>query len=186
MGKLLNRAAEYDKEISIKVEYHPELHTTVVEKMPFVDLDNKFPDCQLEFVKDLGNIQTALIVKNRQDITRYFTNNADATSFSNDWGKGCDVMFADGQDIKFEEQEEPTLKVDPAEVVRQGETKAMQMTIKHYFRDIIAKAALQSSDLDLLKNILWHKKVRITFSDMYVNSALSSLMLVYLIDDLRN
>lgn len=186
MGKLLNRAAEYDKDISIKIEYHPELHRTVVEKMPFIDLNSKFPDCQVTFIKDLGNTPTALIVKNQQGITRYFTNNTDATSFSNYWGKGCDVMFADNQDLNFEEQDKPTIEVDPSEVIRQGETKATQMTIKHYFRDIIAKAALQAPDKDLLKDILWHKKVVITFSDMYVNSALSSLMLVYLIDDLKS
>lgn len=186
MGKLLNRAAEYDKDISIMVEYHPELHGTVVEKMPFIDLSSKFPDCHIEFVKDLGNIQTALIVKNRQGTTRYFINDTEATSFSNDWGKGCNAMFVDNQDVTFEKQDEPTLKLQPTEVVRQGETQAVQMTIKHYFRDIIANATLQPADLDLLKDILWRKKVKITFSDMYVNSALSSLMLVYLIDDMRS
>lgn len=154
--------------------------------MPFIDLSNKFPDCDIQFVKDLGIIPTALIVEDHHGKTRYFTDNKDLTAFSNEWGKTREYIFADSKDTVFEAQEPPTINVDPTEVVRQGETNAMEMTVKHYFRDIIAKAALKPSDIDLLTSILMNKQVRISFSDMYVNSALSSLMLVYLIDDMRH
>lgn len=186
MGKLLGIAVDYGKQVSIKVEYHPELHGTIVEQMPFIDLSNKFPDCDIQFVKDLGIIPTALIVEDHHGKTRYFTDNKDLTAFSNEWGKTREYIFADSKDTVFEAQEPPTINVDPTEVVRQGETNAMEMTVKHYFRDIIAKAALKPSDIDLLTSILMNKQVRISFSDMYVNSALSSLMLVYLIDDMRH
>lgn len=185
MGKLIGRAVDYGKHVSIIIEYHSELHTTAVEQMPFIDLSSKFPDCDIAFVNDLGATPTALIIESSHGTDRYLTDDKDLISFSNQWGKGREYVFFDNQSTHFETQQPPTLHEDATEILRQGETDATEMTVRHYFRDIIAKAALRQSDIDLLSDILKNRHVRISFSDMYVNSALASLMLVYLIEDMR-
>jgi hypothetical protein len=57
--------------------------------------------------------------------------------------------------------------------------------VKNYFSTAIAPYVLNAEDKDMLSEILQGKEVNITFSDMYVNSALASLMLTYLIDEMQ-
>ena len=46
MGKYINTAVSNGKTISLAVEYHPELHVSLAEKLPFINLKDKFPDCE--------------------------------------------------------------------------------------------------------------------------------------------
>ena len=58
--------------------------------------------------------------------------------------------------------------------------------MKNYFTAAIAPHVLKQQDVDMLVEVLRGKHVDITFSDMYVNNALASLMLVYLINEMKN
>ena len=71
-------------------------------------------------------------------------------------------------------------------MVREGLTGATSFQIKDYFKEAIAPYVLKKEDIDMLLDILKDKKVDITFSDMYVNSALASLMLVYIIGEMKS
>ena len=53
MGKLINNAIVNSKKISLVVEYHPELHSSLSNKLPFINLKDKFPDCEVTLVKDM-------------------------------------------------------------------------------------------------------------------------------------
>ena len=186
MGKLTNNALVNGKKISLIVEYHPELHTSLSDKLPFINLKDKFPDCDVQLVKDMGVLKTAIIVETSDKIRRYFTNKDGVLSFSNNWGKNCSHVFVDSSQISFTKQDEPTYTVTPSQIVREGITHATAFQIKNYFSTAIAPYVLKKEDIDLLSEILRGKHVDISFSDMYVNSALASLMLVYLIKEMEN
>ena len=186
MGKYIKTAVSNGKSISLAVEYHPELHTSLAEKLPFINLKDKFPDCEVSLIKDMGNMKTAVIVESSNKVRRYFTDKDSALSFSNNWGKNCSHVFVDSTTITFTEQEEPTYVGSPSQVVREGFTHATTFQIKNYFTAAIAPYVLKQQDVDMLVEVLGGKHVGITFSDMYVNSALASLMLVYLISEMKN
>lgn len=186
MGKYINGAVSAGKTVNLNIEYHPELHCSVTEKLPFIDLEEKFPDCNVQFVKDMGSFKTAIVVKYNTKIRRYFTEKEHAISFSNNWGKDCSHVYVDAKSITFEKQEEPSYVLSPNQVVREGLTTATMFQVRNYFSHAIAPSVLKPEDIDMMTEVLKNKHVNITFSDMYVNSALASLMLVYLIDEMKN
>lgn len=185
MGKYIKTAVSNGKNISLAVEYHPDLHNSLTEKLPFINLKDKFPDCEVSVVKDLGEMKTAVIVESNTKVRRYFTDKDSALSFSNNWGKNCSHVFVDDNRVTFNDQEEPTYVISPSQVVSEGLTHATTFQIKNYFSSAIAPYVLKQQDVDMLVEILKGKQVNITFSDMYVNSALASLMLVYLIKEMK-
>lgn len=188
MGRLIHNALLLGRiDVELKVEYHPEYHDSLGDKLPFMNLDDKFPDCKsIELVKDMGILKTALIVTTRDgSFRRYFTNNVESLSFSNDWGNEVNCAFVDDIMPVFESQPVPTYELLPSEVVREGITPATSFEVGNYFTKAI-EPILKQEDKDLLHDILNGKKVDVTFSDMYVNSALASLMLVYLIKEMRD
>lgn len=186
MGKLIHRAIERGKTVNLKVEYHDHLHEAISSKLPFIQLASKFPDCNVQFIRDMGNIKTALIKTSNDRSVRYFIDSDSALSFSNNWGGDFNYIFADNQTTIFENQPEPQYTVSPSEIIREGITNISSFQISKYFSQVIAPCVLKSSDLDFINDMLRGKTVSVTFSDMYVNSALASLMLVYLIKEVRD
>ena len=186
MGKYINTAVSNGKTISLAVEYHPELHVSLAERLPFINLKDKFPDCEVSLIKDMGTMKTAIVVESSNKVRRYFTDKDTALSFSNNWGKNCSHVFVDASMVSFVDQEEPTYVVSPSQVVREGLTHSTTFQVKNYFTAAIAPHVLKQQDVDMLVEVLRGKHVDITFSDMYVNSALASLMLVYLINEMKN
>lgn len=185
IGKIVSKAVENGIKVNIKVEYHPEHHTMMGDRLPFVGLDEKFPDCGIEFIRDMGKLKTAMVVEDGNKTRRYFTDMADALSFSDKWGEDCNRLFVDDKTIVFENESTPTYTPNEKEIVRQGMTNATSFPIKNYFSKAIAMSILKSQDLDTMANILNDVHVNIRFSDMYVNSALASLMFVYLLKEMQ-
>ena len=186
MGKIIQRAVEGGKHVSIRVEYHPELHISNVDKLPFANLGTRFPDCEVKLVKDMGSVKTAIIVETGERHRRYITDQDSSLSFSNNWGNLCTRLFVDSMPTDFDVQPEPQIITSPFEVIREGLTSATSFCVANYFSKAIAPYVLHDSDEEMLSGVLSGKYVNITFSDMYVNSALASLMLVYLIKEVRN
>ena len=82
-------------------------------------------------------------------------------------------MFVDDNRVTFNDQGRTNLcDISPSQVVREGLTHATTFQIKNYFSSAIAPYVLKQQDVDMLVEILKGKHVNITFSDMYVNSAL--------------
>lgn len=187
IGRLVKRAVETGKTVEIKVEYHPDLHPSNADKLQFVSLADRFPDCKVDFVKHFGPYKTGLIAYLGSDrIERYFTEEVNALSFSENWGMESGSLFFDHIETKFDILPVPALEADSSEIVRSGITEANSFRVAHYFSDVIEPATLSPGDQVVLRSILSNKKVRITYSDKYVNSALASLMLVYLIKEIRD
>ena len=185
MGKYISTAVSNGKKIKLVVEYHAEYHGSLSEQLPFINLNEKLPECDVQFVKDMGALKTAIIVESTGKTIRYFTDKGDSLSFSNNWGKNCSHVFADSQNVEFVYQKQPTFAMSPSQVVREGTTNVSMFNVKNYYSKAIQPSVLQEGDFELLTEILKGERVVITFSDMYVNSALASLMLVYLIEEMK-
>lgn len=187
IGRMVKKAIEKGKMVEINVEYHPEAHQSNADRIQFVDLANRFPDCKIDFVKDLGRFKTGLIAYLGDGrVDRYFTEEEDALSFSDLWGINSGSLFFDHTETVFDHLPAPSLEDDLSEIVRSGSAKSNTFRIANYFSEVIEPATLNPGDQAVLKSILNNKKVKITFSDKYVNSALASLMLVYLIKEVRD
>jgi superfamily II DNA/RNA helicase/rubrerythrin len=186
-GKLIARATNNGKKVNLLMEYHPELHHTLTERIPFIDLKLKLSNCdEVDLIKNMERIKTAIVVNKVDDTClHYFTDQEDVLSFSSNWGKNCNRLFMDDTAFTYEKQDQPSYEEMPNQVVREGTTDITSFVVSNYFSKAIA-SILQPDDIDLMKDILFRKVVNITFSDMYVNSALSSLMLVYLIQEIKN
>lgn len=185
MGRHMNKAISLGKEVRLFVEYHPERHRSLPDKLPFVRLSGKFSDCTVTFVQDMGNVKTALVVESEGGRRRYLVDDAAALSFSNNWGENGSHVFVDAQDVTVIEQNEPDYEEAPAQIVREGTTQATSFQVRNYFTQAIKPAVVRPQDEDMLWELLNGKHVDISYSDMYVNSALASLMLVYLIDEMK-
>lgn len=186
MGRLFKRAIERGKKVTLLVEYHPDLHPTLVDRIPFVGLQEKFTDCQVKFVGDMGPLKSALITYSASHIQHYFTDQNDALPFSDDWGNACSRLFSDGTVPPINEILAPSFPARSSEIIRQGIATETRFPIGKYFSSVIAPCTLRRDDLTVLNNLLHGQRVNISFSDMYVNSALASLMLVYLVKEMQD
>lgn len=186
MGRLIHRAIERGKRVSITIEYHPEHHQNLVDRIPFIGLKEKFPDCNVRFIADMGVIKSAFMTSSATHHQHYFTDQGDVLPFADTWGEACIHLFADATTPLFQEISAPTFPSDSQEIIRQGLTRATQFRVGEYFSKAIVPGILRKEDLDLMSGMLRGKSVAITFSDMYVNSALASIMLVYLIKEMQN
>ena len=186
MGKYISNAITNGKSVTLYIEYHPELHTSITARLPFINLNDKLHGCQVTLIKDMGRMKSAIVVESSNKTQHYFTDNDTALSFSNNWGKNCSHLFVDANIVTYSEQTEPSYDILPSQVVREGLTEANSFQIKDYFKTAIDPYVLKNKDKDILIDMLKNKEVDITFSDMYVNSALASLMLVYLIREMKS
>lgn len=187
MGKMIQKAVEKGKEVYLNIEYHPDLHKSNADRFPFVNIDSRFPDCTVNLIKDMGQIKTAFIISDSAGrIHRYFTDIVDSLPFSNNWGNEMVNLYEDGLEVYFEKETVPALTISPSEIIREGLSPVTSFQVRNYFSKVIAPGLLKSSDIDLMESILKNKSVKIFFSDMFVNSALSSLMLVYLITEMSD
>lgn len=186
MGRLIKKAIERGKKVTIMVEYHPELHTALVDRIPYIGLKEKFADCTVKFVSDMGKLKTALITYSASHIQHYFTDQDNALPLSDQWGDTCCRLFADNQVAALNEIAEPTYPMQSSEIIRQGLSSASRFPVGKYFSEAIAPGVLHREDIDSVNTLLRGNHVVISFSDMYVNSALASMMLVYLIKELKD
>lgn len=186
MGRLIKKAIERGKKITIMVEYHPELHTTLVDCIPYIGLKEKFADCSVKFVSDMGDLKTALITYSASHIQHYFTDQNNALPLSEQWGDACGRLFADSRVPALSEIAEPSYLAQSSEIIRQGLSSASRFQVGKYFSEAIAPSVLRREDIDSMSSLLRGQEVVISFSDMYVNSALASMMLVYLIKEMRD
>lgn len=187
IGRLIKKAVENGKTVEIKVEYHPDVHPSNADRLQFISLADRFPDCKVDFVQDHGTFKTGLIAYLGVDrVDRFFTEEINALSFSDCWGIESGSLFYDHAETRFDYLPSPVLENDSSEIIRSGSASTSLFKVAHYFTDVIEPVTLKPGDQTILKSIFNNKRVSITFSDRYVNSALSSLMLVYLIKEVRD
>lgn len=184
MGIPIKRAIDNGKTVDIKLEYHADQHQSTADKIAFANLQERFPDCNVQLVQDTGEQCKTLFIA---DDKRYFTDSLEALQFSNQWGNDNSNLFTDNITVEFTEiddDEKPTLLGAPNEMTVSIDNNIDQFLIKDYFSTVICQDMTDEVN-DCMHEILDNQNVNIMFSDPYVNSALSSLMLTYMIEGMR-
>lgn len=186
MGKLIRQAIANEKQVEIMVEYHSDIHPNVEDRYPFSTIDGRIPDCEVKLINDMGTCKSALLLNYRDGRTHhFFTCDSEVLPLSKDWGNTNSDLFADNLIPSYTVVPFPPIESSNV-IIREGLAKPESFKIKNYFSEVIAGSVLKTPDIDKMERMLKNKNVTITFSDMYVNSALSSLMLTYLIKEIKD
>ena len=195
MGRVLNECVNRGKTVKIMLANVPDAAkaSKVDAIIPFIDLNQKFKNWNIDVqrVESLeltpGRI-SALIVNNTE---HYFTDKTDVLHFTADWGIHCTHLFEDGVIPSFKVGKFPSYNdiaslLHSGEIIRTTEFPAGTKTRIDKVFYILKQDLLKAGDEQVINDILRGKRVDITFSDTYVNSALAALMLVYLLKELRD
>lgn len=195
MGSLLHECVKRGKQVTIKVSNVPSVSkgNTLTEITPFVELPSKMQSYNVEAIDSLETqtgIYSALIVDSIQQ-SHYYVEQPDVLPFTEAWGDNCTALFSNQTIPQFNPSTFPTeadkdLLKRPTNYVRTGNVQDTTTTTGRFYNDVIRDMVLQPNDENDIRAILGRKRVNITFSDSYVNSALASLMLTYLIKSVKD
>lgn len=195
MGVLLNECYLRGKKVKILVANVPDASkgASFDSIVPFVDLNQKFKNWNID-VETVPSLEASpgkysVLIVNGKD--HYFTDQKDVLPFTDDWGINCTRLFEDQSVPVFTKGQFPTVSdipslIQPDEVLRTWTVPAGNRTRIDRLFSLLKPDLLKGNDESIIKGIIAGKKVSIEFSDTYVNSALASLMLVYLIKELRD
>ncbi len=197
IGGLLYDCLRRGKKVTIKVSNVPSVSNgnTLSEIYPFVDLPDKLQNYKVEAIQSLefyAGAYTALIVEYNNTPSHYFVEQPDVLPFSEMWGENCNALFGNNNVPVFASASFPTmndviqLATQQNNIVRSGQIQNVSTTVGRLYADVIVGQVLQNGDDNEIRNILGGKKVNVTFSDSYVNSALASLMLTYLVKSIKD
>lgn len=195
MGRVLNECVNRGKVVKILVANVPDPSKTskLDAIIPFVDLNQKFKNWNIDVqrVDSLEQTQgrfSALIINGKE---HYFTDKADVLHFTSNWGDNCIQLYEDGVIPAFKVSKFPSYNdilplLHSGEIIRTTEFPTGTRTRIDNVFYILKQDLLKAGDEQIINGILRGKRVNITFSDTYVNSALAALMLVYLLKELRD
>lgn len=195
MGRVLNECVNRGKVVKILLANIPDPSKTskVDAIIPFVDLNQKFKNWNIDVqrVDSLEQTQgrfSALIINGKE---HYFTDTPDVLHFTANWGVNCTQLYEDGVIPAFKVGKFPSYNdilplLHSGEIIRTTEFPAGTRTRIDNVFYILKQDLLKAGDEQVINDILRGKRVNITFSDTYVNSALAALMLVYLLKELRD
>jgi len=192
-GQIVHSLISRGKRVEFVLEYCADQHTTIPERLPFCLLEFECRNIHLRAVRDMGDFKTAMIIRGNHGIQRFFIDDGGTIPMNDTWGS-CNELYFDSVDPQWDDVHLPTLNElynqrNANEIIKAGEiflNLNQNVRIDHLFNDAITPA-LQLNDQELaeLERILNGQNVRINYSDRYVNSPLSCLMIVYLIQELR-
>lgn len=194
IGRLLHNAKDNGKNVHIRLQYDPEQHSDIADKLALTKLDTALVDFDLKAVQLLGSMPTALIVKDIAGEKQYFLPAAsDILNMTSAWGRNeREPLFVDSQVPAFTETTLPSMNdlmtmIDGDDkIVREESIAVERFYLGRFFKEAIAPALLNATDLTLIENILRGKHVQITYSDNFVNSALACEILFHLVKELKN
>jgi hypothetical protein len=185
IGSLIHHAIAKGINVSINIEYD-ENNVNERTKAMLCNLDQKIPDCNIRFIAGMGNWKTALSVKyDNNTFKRYFTDDANALLFSDNWGEGSNIIYFDDVEPTYQDIQAPVFdNHNENGLVHEIYINDTKLKIQEYYKHIIAP--LNENCKKSIRDILTNKNVEITYSDRYVNSALAALMLTYLIYGIKD
>lgn len=195
MGRLLNECVNRGLSVKVQVAGIPDATNGagIDRLVPFADLPDKFKNWGVD-IEAVDTIEaapghyTALVINGRD---HYYTDQRDVLNFNESWGESYTSLFEDHNVPSFKTGSFPTLMgvmslLKPSEVIRMARLgSGTRATVNSVFATLKPTLLHGTDDADM-RSILSGKTVDINFSDTYVNSALAALMLVYMIDELRN
>lgn len=195
MGRVLNECVNRGKVVKLLLANIPDPETTskIDAIIPFIDLNQKFKNWNIDVqrVDSLEQAQgrfSALIINGKE---HYYTDTADVLHFTANWGVDCTQLYEDGVIPAFKVGKFPSYNdilplLHSGEIIRATEFPGGTKTRIDNVFHILKQNLLKAGDEQVINIILRGKRVNITFSDTYVNSALAALMLVYLLKELSD
>lgn len=193
-GQIVHSLISRGKRVEFVLEYCADRHTTIPERLPFCLLEFECRNIRLHAVRDMGDFKTAMITRGNNGIQRFFIDDGGTIPMNDTWGS-CNELYFDSVDPQWLDVRLPTLNElynqrNGNEIIKAGEVflnRNQSVRIDHLFEDAIMPALqLTPQELSELNRILKGRNVWINYSDRYVNSPLSCLMIVYLIQELRD
>ena len=197
MGSILEEFIKRKKQVSIMVANVPTSSGNISfdKLLPFVDLPQKFsnwkiPVVAVDSIETSPGVFSALIVDGKE---HYFTDQPDKLFFNADWGKTCSRLYEDNNvpsftftNRSFPSFSDITALMKSNEVIRYCVIPSGINTRVDRLFFLLKQTLLKNGDDNDIRAILSGKEISVTFSDAYVNSALSVLLLVYLIKSIRD
>ena len=195
MGNLINECLLRGKTVELIVGNMPDFKTCDAQEMvPFIDLQAKFPNCTVRGVESVTfNGHTSLMIV---DGNHYFSTTPDVNYFNEEWGEAVAYFYESYHAPQFTDVQFPSVNDFHVKLLPNEVTKNCTITRAHFdamgvsrinevFRNVIEPKLLDDDDEDAIETILRGKRVKVTFSDAYVNSALSGLMLATIIKEFK-
>jgi hypothetical protein len=192
MGRIIHECINRGKNVTILVSNVPNAQkgAKLSDIIPFIDFPSKFPNCIVKAVESLEtspSVYSALIINNKE---HYFTETEGVLEFNEYWGDKCTHLFEDNNIPLFMDGTFPTFDdvialTQPNEITRSATLKNLGNVRLNELYSIIKGSLFHGNDEQDVSRILHGKKVNITFSDSYVNSALAALILVNLIKEVK-
>jgi hypothetical protein len=192
MGRIIHACINRGKNVTILVSNVPNAQkgTKLSDIIPFIDFPSKFPNCTvkaIESIETTPSVYSALIINNKE---HYFTETEGVLELNECWGEKCTSLFGDNNIPIFIDRTFPSVNdaialAQPNEVTRSTTITDTGYVKLNKIYSLIKESLLHGDDELIIKNILSGKKVKVTFSDSYVNSALAALILVNLIKEIK-
>ena len=192
MGRIIHECINRGKNVTILVSNVPNAQkgAKLSDIIPFIDFPSKFPNCKVKAVESLetsSSVYSALIINNK---VHYFTETEGVLELNEYWGDKCTHLFVDDNIPSFVDGLFPSINdvkalTQPNEITRSATLKDLGNIRLNELYSIIKNSLLHDNDEQDVAKILSKKKVNVTFSDSYVNSALAALILVNLIKEIK-
>lgn len=192
MGRIIHACINRGKNVTILVSNVPNAQkgTKLSDIIPFIDFPSKFPNCTVKAIDSIEttpSVYSALIINNKE---HYFTETEGVLELNECWGEKCTSLFGDNNIPIFIDRTFPSVNdaialAQPNEVTRSTTITDTGYVKLNKIYSLIKESLLHGDDELIIKNILSGKKVKVTFSDSYVNSALAALILVNLIKEIK-
>ena len=192
MGRIIHECINRGKNVTILVSNVPNAQkgAKLSDIIPFIDFPSKFPNCKVKAVESLetsSSVYSALIINNK---VHYFTETEGVLELNEYWGDKCTHLFVDDNIPSFVDGLFPSINdvkalTQPNEITRSATLKDLGNIRLNELYSIIKNSLLHGNDEQDVAKILSKKKVNVTFSDSYVNSALAALILVNLIKEIK-
>jgi len=197
MGNIIDESITRGKHITIFVSNVPSIKkgSSLGDLTPFVDFQSKFdhwkPNVDIIAVDSFEvtpGVFSAMIINNTD---HYYTDEKNVLPFSEQWGNNCTRLFGDHKVPTFTRMSFPTITevaslIRPDQYTKSNIISSGRTTLGKYYSEVVAPGLVDNIDDGSIKSVLSGKNIEITFNDTYVNSALASLMLVYLIKELKD
>ena len=190
MGQLIEKLLLKGKTVNIYFEYHRLAHTSFDDLYLLTKLKDQFVNVNFHPISDMGRFKTILIVKTATGIQRYFTDEVDTLSLSNEWGNN-NYLYVDDLEITYTEETRPTVQelmqsvASRCNIIREGIMENTSFPLGDIFDVICRTVDIQDIDLKKIDAILSKEVITIEYSDNFLKSGIGCQILYVLIDTLK-
>lgn len=192
MGNLLHQLAQNGKEVNINVYYAPDSNQGIEQMLDWLSLQDRLSKFNVKGVTTKEKYATALVIKTDSGIRRYFTTEPEKLVFTNDWGKGMTDLYVDMKEPVLDSSPLPGIQsiiqlMGSGVMFKEGMVRMNYIKASQLWTLCVKPAlGLSEKDFQAIKEAFHGKEVNLTYSDAYLNSALSIIITASFIKQIRD